>query len=310
MEGGINKNTISITIKLNNGIEMPRIGLGTNKVQNLSEIVYQSIKDGLRMIDTASRYENEKEVGEGIARAINEKIITREELFVVTKLWITHKADPEAAIKRQLKELNLSYVDLYLDHFPCSIYKVDGKVVKTPIHILWKNMENLVKKGYTKSIGVSNYKVQTLMDLLSYCEIKPVVNQIEFHPYLNETNLYKYCMENQIIVTAYNSMTKGDYVKFHSHKNLNLLNEPIIISTAEKYNTTAGNICLNWALSQDVIVIPATSNPNRMKENLTALNFRLTEEDLNTINEKLNRIHYRFNPTTQWDFSMGYDLFA
>jgi diketogulonate reductase-like aldo/keto reductase len=145
------------------------------------------------------------------------------------------------------------------------------------------------------------------MDLLSYCEIKPVVNQVEFHPYLNQKNLYKYCMDNGIFITAYNSLTKGDYVSQFSHK-LNLLEETKIKELAEKHQTTAGLICLNWALTQEIIVIPATANPKRMRENLQALNFKLSTDDLKDL-ESLN-INYRFNPSTQWQGFGGVDIFA
>jgi diketogulonate reductase-like aldo/keto reductase len=300
--------TIPFYIKLNNGYDIPIIGMGTSNQQDLSNIIYESIKDGLRSIDTASIYRNEREVGEGINRAINDGIVKREELFIVTKLWITDKHQPEESIKKQLKELNLDYVDLYLDHWPISIYKIDDKMYRTPIHQVWKNMENLVKKGYTKSIGVSNYSVQILMDLLTYCEIKPVVNQVEYHPYLHQANLHKYCMDNGIYLIAYNSLTKGAYTSVHSDKNLILIEEPLIKNLATKYNKTPGQICLNWALVQKVFVIPATSNSKRMKENLNSLSFKLSNEDMNSL-KSLN-IDFRFLSSTQYSFCMGYDIFA
>lgn len=306
------KNTqsvISSTIQLNNSLYMPRIGLGTYAMKDLPNIVYQSIKDGTRMIDTASIYQNESDVGEGINRAISEGLVKREDLFIVTKLAVFEKSNPEVAIKNSLKRLNLDYVDLYLDHWPFSIYKKkDGEVQSIPNHVVWKNLEDLVKRGYTKSIGVSNYNVQCLMDLLAGCEIKPVTNQVEFHPYLNQKNLLNYCMRNGIVITAYNSLTKGDYVHKFSHKPVNLLEEPLIKELADKYKTSTGIVCLNWAVSQDIIVIPATSNPKRMKENLEALNFKLTEEELIAL-EKLN-LDYRFNPSTQWGPFEEVDIFA
>lgn len=300
--------TIPSTITLNNGIDMPRVGLGTYAIKELPTVIYESIKDGLRMFDTASYYKNEKEVGEGVNKAIADGLVKREDLFVVTKLWVEDKHQPEVAIQKSLKELNLEYVDLYLVHWPDSMYVTGGKRMSVPNHVLWKNMEDLVKKGYTKSIGVSNYNVQSLMDLLTYCEIKPVVNQVEYHPYLFQDHLNKFCKDNGVYLTAYNSLTRGDYVRL-SGKTLNILEEPITKELAEKYGKSTGVIALNWALVQDVIVIPSTNNPRRMKENLTALSFKLSEEDekalsaLNSNTRLLPHLFANFNGT-------GYDVFA
>lgn len=301
--------TISENLTLNNGLQMPRVGLGTYAIKGLDEIVYESIKDGVRLIDTASFYKNEKEVGTGIQKAISEGIVKREEMFVVTKLWIYEKSNPEEAIKRSLENLGLEYIDLYLDHWPHNIYTdpQTEQVVKVPLHILWKNMENLVNKGYTKSIGVSNYNNQNILNLLSFCEIKPVVNQVELHPYLAQEQLHNFCKENNIHLMAYNSICRGVYAKRKGE--LYLLEEDIIKSMAEKYNTSIGNIALNWALVQDVIVIPGTSNPRRMKENLKSLSFRLSEEDLKEITNRLDK-GFRFNTPKAKDFSSCYDIYA
>jgi D-xylose reductase len=297
------------TIKLNNGTLMPRFGLGTHAVSNCAEIVYQSIKDGVRLIDTASVYENEKAVGEGIARAISEGIVKREDLYVVTKLWVYDKHRAEEAIKESLERLGLDYIDLYLDHYSANIYKDKTETIhKVPVHVLWERMESFVKKGYTKSIGISNYNVQSMVNLLSFCEILPVVNQVELQPYLPQANFLKYCKAYNIHVMAYNSLCKGTYTKkFHS--DVNLLEEDIIKKMAEKYNTTVGNISLNWALVQDLIVIPATSNPKRMAENIKSLEFRLSDEDFSTITKTLDK-GMRFMNTENFDFSLKFDLFA
>jgi len=303
--------SIPSIVKLNNGQDMPRIGLGTAGIKDVAIIVYESIKDGVRLIDTAECYENEKEIGEGLTRAINDGIVKREELFIVTKLWVNRKHEAEESIKEQLASLNLGYVDLYLDHWPMPIYKSkNGEQKAVPAHKVWRQMEDLVIKGYTRSIGVCNYNVQSLMDLLSYAKIKPVVNQFEFHPYLNQINLVKYCQANDIQVMAYNSICRGGYVsKYHSHVNLNLLEEEIIKEMAEKYKTNTGVIALNWSLSQGLIVIPSTSNPRRMKENLKALDFEMSAEDIENI-AKLNN-GYRFCGSALFkQFSGGVDVFS
>jgi D-xylose reductase len=266
------KNSLSKTIKLYNGYEIPRLGLGTFMAEGTDNTVYEAIKAGIRLIDTAARYLNEKQVGEGINRAIKEGLVKREDIFVVTKLWTGDKEDPERAIKKSLEELNLQYIDLYLDHWPMQIFEWEGKSYSIPTHVVWKKMEDLVKKGYTKSIGLSNYNVQRIMDVLSYAEIRPAVLQVELNPYLTQRNLIKFCKDQNIAVMVYNSLCKNKYVdRFHKEQQLNLLDEPIIKDMAKKYNRTPGQIAINWAISQDLIAIPGSSNPKRVQENLQVL---------------------------------------
>jgi D-xylose reductase len=288
---------------------MPRLGLGTFLGESVEEVVYTAIKEGIRLIDTAARYLNEKQVGQGIARAISEGLVRREDLFVVTKLWCGDKKNVVGAIERQLADLNLTYVDLYLDHWPMQIFEWEGKSYKIPTHFVWKSMEQCVKKGYTRAIGISNYNVQKIMDILSYAEIKPSVLQVEINPYLTRKNLIKFCKDFGIQIMVYNSLCRNKYVdKFHKDQNLNLLDEPIIKEMAEKYNKSAGQIALNWAVSQDLIVIPGTSNPKRIAENALILQFRISDDDLEIIS-KLNR-NVRCNESLQWGFFAGVDLFA
>lgn len=291
-----NNNTNLKYTTLNNGLKMPLAGLGTYNIQNLSEVVYESIKNGLRLIDTAQFYKNEKEVGEGVNKALSEGIVKREELFIVTKLWNLSKHKPLETLQNSLRDLNLSYVDLYLDHWPSQINIVDNQIIKTPMHVLWANMENLVKKGLTKSIGVSNYNIQSLMNLLSFCEIKPVVNEVEFHPYFHQTELLNYCKNNEIQLMAYNSLCKGVYTKRAHNKDvdLNLLEEKIVKEIAQKYNKTPGQIVLNWAIYQNICVIPASGKIHRVKENIESADFRMEKEDYEKICG-LN-INYRFLP--------------
>ena len=293
--------SITKNVILNNGVSMPIFGLGTSQLPNVDNIVYESIKLGIRMIDTAMLYNNEVKVGLGINKAISEGIVKREDLFIITKIWYTHKHVPEEALKSQLKNLNLTYVDLYLDHFPFSINEVEGKVIKTPTHVLWKNMEDLVKKGLTKSIGVSNYNAQLILDILSYCEIKPVVNEVEFHPYFYQSDLLEFCKNQDIVVIAYCSMCKANYIDLLHNKsvNLDLLSEKVIIDLGLKYNKTPGQIALNWALAQGVSVIPMSSKVNRIAENIGSLDFTLSNEDIKEIS-CLNKSH-RTLPSTMLD---------
>jgi diketogulonate reductase-like aldo/keto reductase len=292
-------------MKLNNGLDIPIIGLGTTRLRNLNdanksmkgselnkdvdEVVYNSIKHGVRLIDTASKYENEVEVGKGIKKAIDEGIVKREDLFVVTKMWPNEKEDPEKALKQSLEKLQLSYVDLYLDHWPsgkCYNGKNDFKLIS--IREFWPKMEKLVEQNLTKSIGVSNYNVQNLSIILSICKIKPVVNEVEFHPYLYQKDLKEFCDLENIKIISYYPLIKGvnyksRFPKIISEKKLDLLNEEIIVNLAKKYEKTVGQIILNWHIHLGVIPIPGTANPERMKENLASVDFEMDDKDYELI---------------------------
>jgi len=295
------------TLKLNNDLICPIIGLGTTRMKNVEEVVYQSIKDGTRLIDTASKYENEVEVGKGINKAIKEGIVKREDLFVVTKMWLNEKEDPEKALKGSLERLQLEYVDLYLDHWPsgkCYNGKNDFKFIS--IKDIWPKMEKLVEQGLTKSIGVSNYNVQNLLIILSLCKIKPVANQVEFHPYLYQKDLKEFCDKENIKIISYYPLIKGvnfkkRFEKIMKEKNLDLLNENIVLNLAKKYGKTPGQIILNWHIHLGVIPIPGTSNPERMRENLESSEFKMDDKDyeaLSSFNDK------------QFRFCDGYGIYG
>lgn len=296
---------------LNNGLVCPSMGLGTAYMDNVGEIVYESIKQGARLIDTAAKYGNEKEIGEGLTKAIKENIVKREDMFIITKLSFYDRSNPEGAIKKSLENLQLSYIDLYLDHWPMTIYSSKDIIKeKNPVHIVWGKMEKLVGLGYTKAIGVSNYNVQSMLNLLSFCDIKPAVLEIEYHPYLIQSGIKELCDRNNILLIGFNSLVKGPYIdKFHKETKVDLLEEDIVKSLGKKYNRTPGQIALNWALAQGIIVIPKTSNPKRMKENLGAMEFKISDEDIKEINE-LNR-NMRFCSSINWEYIFdGYDYFS
>ena len=292
-------------LKLNNGLEIPLMGLGTTRLRNLvdankslkgddrmkdvEEVVYSSIKHGTRLIDTASKYENEVEVGKGIKKAIDEGIVKREDLFVITKMWPDEKEDPEKALKQSLERLQLSYVDLFLDHWPsgkCYNGKNNFKLIS--VKDMWPKMEKLVEENLTKSIGVSNYNVQNLLIVLSICKIKPVVNEVEFHPYLYQKDLKEFCDLENIKIIAYYPLIKGvnyksRFTKIMNEKKLDLLNEEIVKNLANKYGKTVGQIILNWHVHLGVIPIPGSANPERMKENLAAIDFKMEDKDYDLI---------------------------
>ena len=279
---------------------------------DIAEVVYSSIKDGTRLIDTASKYGSEEGVGKGIKRAIDEGIVKREDLFVTTKLANYEKTDPESAIKQSLKTLGLDYIDLYLEHWPqfFDYGENDKKINMVPMHKIWPLMENLVEKGYTKYIGVSNYNVQSLLNLLSFCKIKPLVNEIEFHPYLYQKKLVEFCRRENIILFGYNPLVRGCYsADTADEEHRNLLGEKLIIDLSKKYNKTVGQIVLNWSVSREVIPIPMTSNPHRMIENLKSTDFTMYKEDLEKI-DNLNR-NQRYGKSEIWDiYDNKIDVFA
>jgi D-xylose reductase len=296
--------TINCYIDLNNGLKMPRLGLGTYAVKELKNIVYESIKSGILLIDTAWFYKNEKEIGEGIKRALEDGLVKREELFIVTKVWPSHKHNPEESLKESLDNLGLVYVDLFLDHWPYNTFydKVTDKETEPlPLHLFWPKMEELVYKGLAKSIGVSNYNVQLLSELLSSASIKPVVNQFELHPYLTQRDLVNYCNEQNICVMAFKSICRNEEV--------NLLEDPDFKAFADKYNISPGIFALNWALSQNAVVIPSTSNPERMKCNLEALNFTISDFVIKEMHEIMNK-NFRLIKPQGGKWTKGIDIFA
>ena len=170
----VEESKIAKTYLLNNGMEMPILGLGTYPIKETEVFEQAIVKGGYRLFDTASMYENEQFIGEAIQSAIGQGAVAREDLFIITKIWHTEYADPEAALRRSLSKLKLDYVDCYLIHWPNNF----ASESKKPFHVLWAELEEMVSKGLTKSLGVSNFSVQLLCDLLCYAKVKPVVNEI------------------------------------------------------------------------------------------------------------------------------------
>ena len=285
---------------LNSKKKCPIIGLGTALIKNEddSNIVYQSIKDGVRLIDVMPF--NEEIVGKGINRAITENIVDRSDLFIATKLEIEDKEKPEEALKNSLKRLQLDYVDLYLESWPSiKNYNEPNKYKKISVKDTWLKMEKLVDKGLTKSIGVCNYNIVNLLNILSICNIKPAVNEVEFNPYLNQRDLKEFCDLENIVIFAYNPLVKGEYCDRNViyEQKLDLFRENFLYYFAKqkKYqHLTAGQIILNWHMSLGVVPIPGTSKPDRMKENLQATNFTLSQRNVDLFGSYEYR-KYRFN---------------
>ena len=266
-------NNLNNTITLNNGIEMPRVGLGVFRVENSSELVNAvkvAIKNGYRSIDGAAIYGNEEAMGEGIREGIKEAGISREDLFITSKVWNADLGYEStiAAYEASLKRLDVDYLDLYLIHWP-----VEGKYKEA-----WRALEYLYKEGRVKAIGVSNFQVHHLQDLLKDAEIKPVINQIELHPYLSQEKVREFCKENDIQVEAWSPLMAGN----------GLLENDILKEIAKKYNKTTAQVVLRWDLQNQVITIPKSTNEGRLVENIDIFGFNLSKDDIDRI-DSLNK---------------------
>ncbi|BFZ56270.1 D-xylose reductase [Savitreella phatthalungensis] len=295
---------MTATLQLNDGGAMPTVGFGLWKIPQdvCADQVYNAIKTGYRLLDGACDYGNEKQVGQGIKRAIDEGIVKRSDLFVTTKLWNTYhaKENVRPAFERSLNDMGLEYIDLYLIHFPISLAYVPfdkryppgfffddaGKEVRTeksPMHETWAAMEELVQSGQAKHIGISNFNAQLIMDLLRYAKIQPAVLQIEHHPYYVQQDLIDYCEEQKIKVTAYSSFGPTSYVELdtiYSKDTPPLLEHDLIKQIADKHGKTTGQVLLRWATQRGVAVIPKSNNPQRLQANLECTEFDLTQDDL------------------------------
>ncbi|MDT8421347.1 MAG: aldo/keto reductase [Desulfuromonadales bacterium] len=290
----------------------PVIGLGTFKAE--PGIVYKAIKDaiqiGYRHIDCAPVYGNQKEVGQAIQESISEGVVTREQLWITSKLWNDSHApqDVEPSIAATLDELQLDYLDLYLIHWPVAVRKglflpdcADDLIplLDLPLTETWLAMENLVDKGLAHHIGVSNFSAVKLAEILKVARIKPEANQIEFHPYLQQRQLVCFCRENGIHVTAYSPLGSPDRpARLKAEEEPTLLEEPLICRLAEKHAVTPAQILLSWAIHQDIIVIPKSTSSKRLQENLAAAELQISRDELHKI-EKLDK-HRRYYSGSAW----------
>lgn len=302
--------SLKTSVILTNGIEMPLIGLGTYKLEDIKNSIKSAVKCGYRLFDTASLYNNEKEVGQALNECIQEGLIKREEIFLVTKLWNDDHEDPQGALKKSLQLLNMEYVDLYLIHWPMGQIQDKNLIKQVPLHLTWRKLEECVNQGLVKSIGVSNFNVQILLDLLSYAVIKPVVNQIELHPYLTQDDLVDFCHRFGIRVAAYNPILRGNYVmrKVDVFNKYDLFKNSVIIELSKKYNKEPAQVILNWHLKREICAIPKSSNPTRQLQNISSSDFLMEDEDYKKISD-LN-LDMRFNVAKEKAFSSGINLFA
>jgi diketogulonate reductase-like aldo/keto reductase len=252
------------TVKLNNGIEMPILGFGVFQVPDPEECersVYDAIQTGYRLIDTAASYMNEEAVGKAIKRSG----VPREELFITTKLWIQDAGyyNTMKAFERSLNKLQLDYLDLYLIHQPYN-----------DVHGSWRAMEELNKEGRIRAIGVSNFQPDRVMDILSFNEIVPAINQIETHPFHQQIEAQKFLQENCVQHESWGPFAEG--------KN-DLFKNELIESIGNKYNKSIAQVVLRWLTQRGIIAIPKSTRKERMEENFNIFDFQLSVEDMATI---------------------------
>ncbi|WP_340023398.1 aldo/keto reductase [Paenibacillus sp. FSL K6-1096] len=256
------------TTKLANGVEMPWFGLGVFKVQEGQEVidsVKAAIKAGYRSIDTASVYGNE----EGVGQAIRESGVAREELFITTKVWNNEQGYDStlAAFDQSLSRLGLDYADLYLVHWP----------IRAKYKDTWRALEKLYADGRVRAIGVSNFQIDHLEDLLTVAKVKPMVNQVELHPLLSQLELREYCQTQGIQIEAWAPLAQG-----------RLLDNEVIAGIAARHNKTVAQTILRWDIQNGIVTIPKSIKEERIIANADIFDFELSAEEISQINA-LNR---------------------
>ena len=255
--------SISDCTLLNNGHQMPWLGLGVFQIedgQQVAQAVKAALEIGYRSVDTATVYGNES----GVGKAIRESGVPREDVFLTTKLWNDDQRGKRvlAAFEESLKRLDTEYVDLYLIHWP-----VKGCYQET-----WHEMEKIYNSGRARAIGVSNFQVHHLEDILSDSQVVPTVNQIEFHPFLIQPELREFCQEHKIQVEAWSPLMQG-----------RIITEEAVRELAKQHHRTPAQITLRWDLQHDVVTIPKSTHANRIAENAQVFDFELSQEDMNVL---------------------------
>ncbi|MCT2092372.1 aldo/keto reductase [Staphylococcus epidermidis] len=259
------------TVQFYNGRTMPKIGLGTYRVKDSDECresVKHAIEQGYRSIDTAMIYGNEETVGQGIKEGLKSTGLSREDFFITSKLWLTDfgRQNVEEAYRQSVEKLGLDYLDLYLMHWPGTneAVMIDS----------WRGMEDLYKQNQVKNIGVSNFTPEHFEALLAQVSIKPVINQVEFHPYLTQNKLRKYLEAQNIIMESWSPLM-----------NSQILHDDVINEVANEVGKTPAQVVIRWNIQHDVVVIPKSVTPHRIEENLDVWNFELSDNQMERIDQ-------------------------
>ena len=270
--------SINTKVILNNGIEMPVFGLGTYQSGSSREtqaIVAQALEIGYRHFDTARFYGNERDIG----KAIKNSGVPREDIFVTTKLWNSDHGYNRAlkAFEESLTDLGFDYVDLYLIHWPVQDLRNES----------WRALEKLIVEGKCRAIGVSNYTIGHLKELLDISPVMPAVNQCEFSPFLYQKDLLEFCRSNNIQFETYSPLTKG-----------HLLDDPRLSDISQRYSKSVAQILIRWTLQKEVIVIPKSSRKERIRENADVFDFILSDEDMDRLDALHKNMRVSWDPTT------------
>jgi len=278
METSMANLSIQSTVKLNNNVQMPILGLGVYQTppgRVTQNSVKFALKLGYRHVDTARIYGNEADVGE----AVRESGILREDLFVTTKLWNSDQGYDSTlrACEASLKRLGLDYVDLYLVHFPVPDVRKES----------WRAMETLFKKGRCRAIGVSNFTIRHLEELTEESDVIPSVNQVEFHPFLYQKELLDYCQGKRIQVEAYSPLARGERFK-----------QPRILSLAKKYSKTPAQLMIRWGIQHGVVVIPKSTREERIRENSQVFDFDISDDDMMSLDSLNEDLRLNWDPTS------------
>ncbi|MDL5039622.1 aldo/keto reductase [Heyndrickxia coagulans] len=280
-------------VTLNNGVEMPILGFGVYQIEDADQCeqaVYDALMTGYRLIDTAAAYMNEEAVG----RAIKRSGVPRKELFVTTKLWIQDAGYESAkkAFAKSLEKLQLDYLDLYLIHQPFNDY-----------YGAWRAMEELYREGKIRAIGVSNFQMDRLVDLISHNEVVPAVNQIETHPFCQQIESEKVMKEYNVQIESWGPFAEG--------RN-NMFQNEVLVSLAEKHNKSVAQVILRWLTQRGVVAIPKSVHKERIIENFNIFDFELDKEDMEKIaaldTKQSVFFSHRDPEIVKWLTNMKYDL--
>ena len=287
-------------LKFNNGMECPILGLGTWRGygNEIYQAVKQAISSGYRHIDTAAYYKNESEIGQAIGEILKESDLSRKDLFIVTKLpsVCNRPSLVVPALKTSLKNLNLSYVDLYLIHTPVSKVPLHDHVASTDVRLdadgndlldtvnpvdTWKEMEKCVELGLAKSIGVSNFNSVQVQAVLDICKIKPVTNQIECHPFLPQKKMIEFCKQNEILLTSFRPL--GGQKRKASDPSL--LDNETVKEIAKKHKKSPSQILLRWHVQQDLVVLAKSTSAEHILSNTNIFDFSLSTDDMHELDK-------------------------